>query len=210
MLEHDTNELEKRLPPQNDHKSDDLVLSESLLKLSKTAAELSALLVWSASHPNVTNSVTAQIASYKPSKFTSGSSSSANLNQLTTPAWVVKNNGYCYGVYHFPAKDDFVLPTSTRENQGDEKSNHRSSPENDGDDQHHHRRRRRLSEICPTEDSLEEGAQQRCCSVVAFDYDYDPIHHNMEQSLRSCAKDCVNPDECVVLTGFSYGGAAGT
>jgi hypothetical protein len=29
----------------------------------------------------------------------------------------------------------------------------------------------------------------------------------MEKSLRDCAKDCVNKDECVVLTGHSQGGA---
>jgi pimeloyl-ACP methyl ester carboxylesterase len=29
----------------------------------------------------------------------------------------------------------------------------------------------------------------------------------MEASLRECAKDCLNPDECVVLTGHSQGGA---
>jgi hypothetical protein len=30
---------------------------------------------------------------------------------------------------------------------------------------------------------------------------------DMEKSLRACAKDCVNKDECVVLTGHSQGGA---
>jgi Lipase (class 3) len=34
-----------------------------------------------------------------------------------------------------------------------------------------------------------------------------PYRLDMEKSLRDCAKDCVNKDECVVLTGHSQGGA---
>jgi Lipase (class 3) len=34
-----------------------------------------------------------------------------------------------------------------------------------------------------------------------------PYQSEMEKSLRDCAKDCVNKDECVVLTGHSQGGA---
>lgn len=37
---------------------------------------------------------------------------------------------------------------------------------------------------------------------------YNTIYRSdMEASLRECAKDCVNKDECVVLTGHSEGGA---
>ena len=39
---------------------------------------------------------------------------------------------------------------------------------------------------------------------AAYNTDY---RDKMEQSLRECAKDCINKDECVVLTGHSQGGA---
>ena len=40
--------------------------------------------------------------------------------------------------------------------------------------------------------------------MLAYD---TPYRSDMEKSLRDCAKDCVNKDECVVLTGHSQGGA---
>jgi pimeloyl-ACP methyl ester carboxylesterase len=50
---------------------------------------------------------------------------------------------------------------------------------------------------------------EQCCSTRAgyFQAYNTPYKNDMEAAIRACAKDCLNPDECVVLTGHSQGGA---
>jgi hypothetical protein len=51
--------------------------------------------------------------------------------------------------------------------------------------------------------------QEECCSTrKGFYQAYNTAYKtDMEASLRECASDCSDPDECVVLTGHSQGGA---
>jgi hypothetical protein len=45
----------------------------------------------------------------------------------------------------------------------------------------------------------------QCCSTrTGYFQAYNTAYKNdMEDAIRACAKDCLNPDECVVLTGHS-------
>lgn len=54
-----------------------------------------------------------------------------------------------------------------------------------------------------------KNKNQQCCSTRTGFYEaYNTEYkHDMEVAIRACAKDCLNPDECVVLTGHSQGGA---
>jgi hypothetical protein len=61
-------------------------------------------------------------------------------------------------------------------------------------------------EVCITEGML---GSKHCCSTRsgfyrAYNTDY---RGKLEAAIRKCAKTCANPDECVVLTGHSQGGA---
>jgi pimeloyl-ACP methyl ester carboxylesterase len=51
--------------------------------------------------------------------------------------------------------------------------------------------------------------EQVCCHTrTGFYQAYNAAYKNdMEASLRKCANDCSNPDECVVLVGYSQGAA---
>jgi len=46
-----------------------------------------------------------------------------------------------------------------------------------------------------------------CCTVRAGFYDayHTNYYQDFEMALRRCAQDCLNPDECVILTGHSQG-----
>lgn len=55
------------------------------------------------------------------------------------------------------------------------------------------------------------GEQEACCTTrlgfwKAYNNDY---RQDLEASVRACAEECDDPDECVVLTGHSQGGAVG-
>lgn len=52
-------------------------------------------------------------------------------------------------------------------------------------------------------------SHKTCCTVRAgFYHAYDTKYRNeLESAIRECAKSCKNPDECVVFTGHSQGGA---
>jgi pimeloyl-ACP methyl ester carboxylesterase len=53
------------------------------------------------------------------------------------------------------------------------------------------------------------GAKQ-CCSTRSGFYEayYTPDYHaELEVAIRKCAKTCADPNECVVFTGHSQGGA---
>jgi len=63
------------------------------------------------------------------------------------------------------------------------------------------------ADVCAT--NPDGSGEKECCSVrVGFNEAYATNYDkDMEQSLRECASDCPQPDECVVLTGHSQGGA---
>jgi hypothetical protein len=53
-----------------------------------------------------------------------------------------------------------------------------------------------------------EGDETCCSTRTGFYQAYNAVYKNeVEAAVRACAKDCLNPDECVVLTGHSQGGA---
>jgi pimeloyl-ACP methyl ester carboxylesterase len=52
------------------------------------------------------------------------------------------------------------------------------------------------------------GDEQCCSTRTGYFQAYNTAYKDdMEAAIRACAKDCLNPDECVVLTGHSQGGA---
>jgi pimeloyl-ACP methyl ester carboxylesterase len=56
---------------------------------------------------------------------------------------------------------------------------------------------------------VDVAGEQKCCTSRIGFYDaYDTQYRiDVEESVRDCAKKCENPDECVVITGHSQGGA---
>jgi pimeloyl-ACP methyl ester carboxylesterase len=60
-------------------------------------------------------------------------------------------------------------------------------------------------EVCK---GSKKGDEQCCSTRTGYFQAYNTAYKNdMEDAIRACAKDCLNPDECVVLTGHSQGGA---
>jgi pimeloyl-ACP methyl ester carboxylesterase len=53
-----------------------------------------------------------------------------------------------------------------------------------------------------------KGDEQCCSTRTGYFQAYNTAYKDdMEAAIRACAKECLNPDECVVLTGHSQGGA---
>lgn len=53
-----------------------------------------------------------------------------------------------------------------------------------------------------------DGVDTCCTSRIGFYDAYDTTYRaEVEESVRECAKSCTDPDECVVITGHSQGGA---
>jgi Lipase (class 3) len=49
-----------------------------------------------------------------------------------------------------------------------------------------------------------------CCKMrKGFKIAYSYLQTQVEDALRTCADSCIDPDECVVLGGYSLGGAVG-
>jgi hypothetical protein len=61
-------------------------------------------------------------------------------------------------------------------------------------------------DVCKTGRSKDD---QECCSTRTGFYEaYNTVYKDKwEAVMRACVKDCLNPDECVVSTGHSQGGA---
>jgi pimeloyl-ACP methyl ester carboxylesterase len=136
----------------------DLVLNEKIMKLSKTAAELSAL-------------------AYEEDPPSEAYDNFGFFDDEPDQALVAKKSGYCFAA--------FRGTTLTAEDWG---QNFKLGTE----------------EVCQGP----EGDEQCCSTRTGFYQAYNTAYTNdMEASIRACAKDCLNPDECVVLTGHSQGGA---
>jgi len=135
----------------------DVVLSEHIMDLAKTSAELSA-------------------AVYNPEPNCTECKSLSNFVDEPDQALFAEKDGFCYGVFRG------TTMTFVDWNQNFDP---RSEP------------------ICTDADS------NVCCNTRQGFYDayYASYYGDIEDAVRKCAKKCENPNECVVLTGHSQGGA---
>ena len=141
------------------HVAADLVLSERIMKLSRTAAELSALAYEEDPPPD-------------PRFGLFGYYDSEPDQALL----VSTSSGYCIAAFRGTTLtwDDWSQNLKLGTNQ-----------------------------ICP------EYSDSHCCTTRAGFWEaYDTAYrHELEAAIRNCTKTCDSPDECLVLTGHSQGGA---
>ncbi|CAB9524515.1 expressed unknown protein [Seminavis robusta] len=99
-------------------------------------------------------------------------------------AFVAKKDGYCYGVFR-----------GTTMSWDDWRQNFRMGSE----------------VICGSDNMAVPNTPKQpvCCAARAGFYDayHTSYFQDFEKAIRRCAQDCLNPDECVVLTGHSQGGS---
>lgn len=113
-------------------------------------------------------------------------------------ALVVKKDGFCFGV--------FRGTTLTLEDWS--QNSILSSEEICGSDSTVFSVASKTKKGIEAEDTTSAGeAPPVCCTVRAGFYDayHTNYYQDFEMALRHCAQDCLNPDECVVLTGHSQG-----
>jgi Lipase (class 3) len=56
----------------------------------------------------------------------------------------------------------------------------------------------------------DENGKKICCKMrKGFKIAYSYLQTQVEDALRECASSCIDPDECVVLAGYSLGSAVG-
>lgn len=136
----------------------DVVLSEKIMKLALTSAELSSL-------------------AYEEDPPGEGFEHFGFYDDEPDQAIVAERNGYCFGAFR-----------GTTMTWVDWQQNFELGKK----------------DVCIT-----EGLKRHCCSTRSGFYKayHTPYHKQLEEAIRKCAKTCKNPDECVVLTGHSQGGA---
>lgn len=55
-----------------------------------------------------------------------------------------------------------------------------------------------------------KNGKKTCCTMrKGFEIAYSQVQSQVEDALRTCADSCTDPDECVVLGGYSLGSAVG-
>ena len=159
----------------------DLVLSRRIMNLALTGAELSSL----AYQENPPRSGYQRFALFTDGtfycfdlKYCDRKMLNTCLNTEPNQAIVAKKDGYCYASFRGSV---WAWTDWQALDFGEEK-------------------------ICVEE---EKDGFQNCCSTRrGFYKTYNTSYKKkMEAAIRRCAKSCTNPDECVVFTGHSQGGA---
>jgi Lipase (class 3) len=109
----------------------------------------------------------------------------ANYTEGSYQATVAKKSGYCFAAFR-------GKPLTWKDWMNFKKSVANGS-----------------QEVCV--DLHSDGTDIECCNTSrAFSDAYtDVFKAEMEAAIRDCAEDCTDKDDCVVLTGHSFGGAVG-
>lgn len=171
----------------------DLVLSQALLSLAIHSAELSSI-VKSSQPSNKTRELDYDVLAYDPGKVI-----------------VAKKEGYCHVNYR---GSSMTWIDWDAQDFGREKICFRQEPlkqqqqqdqlleEQEDDQQQDHANETSSSSSSSSSSSI-------CCSTrIGFAKAYKATSRKkIEKAIRECAKDCINPDECVVFGGHSEGGA---